>query len=158
MAIAFTSCLKNDVLYDYSDVAPVIINPKSNFPARELLAVPVADSLYGVKTLNLIVKYSFKTAPTKDVKVTLIKDDALVAAYNAKFLTTYKVIPSNCWENRNLEVTISAGKLQAVLPITLVPGNMNPADKYIMAFTISSAEGVTVASNFKSMVFTLKTK
>ena len=160
MACLFSGCLKTKYLadIDLSGVAPVIINPQSNFPSKGLIDFPLQDTLYGKTRLRLIAKYSFKTPPAKDIKVSFERNESLIQQYNTKYFTSYKSLPMNCYIMPSKQVVIPAGSLQAELPITLVPSNMNGTDNYIVAFSITDGDGVTVASNFKDFVFTLRGK
>jgi hypothetical protein len=92
----------------------------------------------------------------KDLKVSFIKDDALAAEYNSKWGTAYQPLPDNCFQVTTLDLTIPAGQQQATIPITLYPARISGSQDYIIAYTIKMAEGQTIASNQKSIVFTLK--
>jgi hypothetical protein len=154
----FSSCLKSDQLYDYSGIDPLIINPRSNFPATQQLPPALTDSLFGVTKLNLLARYSYQLPATRDITVTFIRDDALIAQYNSRFLKNYKPLPANCYELPSTRLTIPAGSTQAELPIRIIPQNMNRIDDYIIAFSISDGDGIAVANNLKSIVYTLKGK
>lgn len=70
--------------------------------------------------------------------------------------TSYQLLPASCYQVASLEVNIAAGAQQAVIPITVLPANIDPQHDYILPFTITSADGQAIGANFKSFVFTIK--
>jgi hypothetical protein len=151
-----SGCLKNEVVVDYSGIQPVVLIPDSNWPARGFGAVPLTDSVKGTTLLNLYAKVSYVNPLNKAVMVKFAPDNALIAAYNAQWGTDYKLLPDSCYTVNNLELTIPAETRQASLPVTLIPSKINPQYDYILAYSITQAGELTVSSNFKSMIFTLK--
>lgn len=158
VAVAFMAggCLKSKVLFDYSGVQPVIINPQSNWPQRDPYGGPATDSASGVTTLHLYARMSYQVSMDKDVKVKFVKDDAVAAGYNSQWGTSYEMLPDSCFVWSGPDLTIPADSMQAGITITLLPGKMIPAQNYILGFTIVDGGGYTVGSNYKSMVFTLQ--
>ncbi|MRG45477.1 DUF1735 domain-containing protein [Chitinophaga sp. SYP-B3965] len=151
-----SGCLKNEVVLDYSGIQPVVLVPNSNWPPRGFGAGPLTDSVKGTTLLNLYAKVSYVNALNKNVQVKFAPDNALIAAYNTQWGTDYKLLPDSCYTVSSLDLTIPAETKQAFLPITLIPSKINPQYDYILAYSITQADGLTVASNFKSMLFTLK--
>jgi hypothetical protein len=156
LACFCNGCLKRDVLFDYSGIKPVVLIPNANWPAMDAWSPAPQDSAFGITTLQLYARFSFQVPFDKDLKVNFIKDDALAVEYNSKWGTNYQLLPDNCYQAIPLELTIPAGSQQAAIPITLYPARINGSQDYIIAYTIKTAEGQTIASNQKSMVFTLK--
>ncbi|WP_346316508.1 DUF1735 domain-containing protein [Chitinophaga sp. YIM B06452] len=155
MLFVLTGCLKNEVTLDYTGIQPVMLIPNANWPPKGFTS-PLTDSVAGTTRLNLYARVSYEKPLDKNVLVKFTLDNALVDAYNNKWGTAYRLLPANCYQSGALEVTIPAGTQQAVIPITVLPANIDPQYDYILPFTILSAEGSTIASNFKSMIFTLK--
>lgn len=153
--LLFSGCLKNEVTLDYSGIQPTITIPNANWPVKGYASQPM-DSAAGTTKLNLYARVSFESALEKSVLVRFSLDNALVASYNQHWGTSYQLLPANCYQVGALEVTIPAGAKQAALPITLLTANIDPANDYILPFSITSADGNIVAANFKSIVFTLK--
>lgn len=153
--LLLSGCLKNEVVLDYSGIQPTILIPNANWPVKGYAGQPM-DSAARTTKLNLYARVSLETPLNKSVLVKFAVDNALVDAYNQQWGTSYQLLPANCYQAGSLELTIPAGEKQAVLPITLVPANINPANDYMLPFTIGSAENYIVAANFKSMVFTVK--
>lgn len=156
-ACLFTSCLKNkDGILDYRGIEPVVLNPKSNFPSKGFFPMPVTDSIFGVTTLNLVAKYSFQKPAPKDIKVTFQRDDAILAQYNATMGTDYLPLPTDAYEMTTTQATISSGMQTGILPVKIIPAKISGSKDYFIAFTITQAEGITIAENQKTMIYTLK--
>ncbi|WP_165503576.1 DUF1735 domain-containing protein [Pedobacter hiemivivus] len=156
-ACLFTSCLKtDDGILDYRGIEPLVINPKANFPSKAIFAAPAVDSAFGVTRLNLTAKYSFQKPAPRDLKVTFTRDDALIAQYNLANGTNYLPLPADSYEMSGTQVVIEAGTQEAVLPITVIPAKISGPNKYIIAFSLMDADGINIAENFKSIVYTLK--
>ncbi len=151
----FSACLKNEVTLDYSGIQPVVLIPNANWPPKGFTS-PVTDSVAGTTRLNLFARVSYEKPLTKSVLVKFTLDNALVDAYNIQWGTSYKLLPANCYQVASLEVSIPAGSQQAVIPITVLPADIDPQNDYILPFTITTADGQTISANFKSIVFTLK--
>lgn len=151
-----SGCLKNEVVLDYSGIQPIVLVPNSNWPVRGFGAAQLTDSVKGTTLLNLYAKVSYVNALKNDVLVKFTLDNALVAAYNAQWGTDYKLLPDSCYTVNSLELMIPAETKQASLPVTLIPSKINGQYDYMLAYSITQAGEHTVASNFKSMIFTLK--
>lgn len=151
----FSACLKNEVTLDYSGIQPLVLIPNANWPPKGF-ASPATDSVAGTTRLNLFARVSYEKPLTKNILVKFTLDNALVDAYNNQWGTAYQLLPANCYQVASLEVSIPAGSQQAVIPITVLPVNIDPQHDYILPFTMVSADGQTIGANFKSFVFTLK--
>jgi len=149
-------CKKSDFILDYSGIKPVIIVPNANWPGASPYDPQPADSLFGVTALKLYGKVSYATTLDKPVKITFVENADMLAEYNNKWGMNYKALPAAAYHIDSYEMTISAGTQQAFIPITIYPENFNGTDDYLIAFTISAAGEQTIASNAKTIVFTLK--
>ncbi|WP_169472331.1 DUF1735 domain-containing protein [Pedobacter hiemivivus] len=157
MACVLSSCLKtDDGILDYRGIEPLVINPKANFPSKAIFAAPAIDSAFGVTKLNLRAKYSFQMPAPRALKVTFVRNDALITQYNLVNGTNYLPLPTDSYEMSGTQVVIEAGSQEGVLPIKVLPAKISGANKYIIAFSLSDADGVNIAENFKSIVYTLK--
>jgi hypothetical protein len=155
LLLVLSGCLKNEVTLDYTGIQPLMLIPNANWPPKGLTA-PLTDSAAGTTRLNLYARVSYEKPLGKNVLVKFTLDNALVDEYNNKWGTAYRLLPANCYQVNALEATIPAGEQQAVIPITVLHANIDPQYDYILPFTILSADGNTIASNLKSMIFTLK--
>lgn len=153
--LVLSGCLKNEVTLDYTGIQPIVLIPNANWPPKGFSA-PLTDSVAGTTQLNLYARVSYEKPLDKSVLVKFTVDNALVDAYNNQWGTAYHLLPANCYQVNALEVTIPAGVQQAVIPITLLPASIDPQYDYILPFTMLSAGGNTIGSNFKNMIFTLK--
>jgi hypothetical protein len=152
----FTSCLKNDIKLDYRGIAPLVINPKFNYPTLGFFPTAVTDTVFGKTRLNLMAKYSYQTPAPKDIIVTFKRDDDLVTQYNTKFFTRYLPLPADSYQMSGLQVTIPAGSQIGTIPITIIPSKIAGVNKYMIAFTIVDAQGIEIADNQKNIVYGLK--
>jgi len=159
MAFLLSSCLKsNEPILDYRGINPAVIIPNSNFPSMTVFPTRAIDSVFGVTTLNLTAKYAFQVPAPRDISVTFTRDDALMATYNQTFGNTYLPLPADCYVMPTSQAVIKAGLQVGVLPVTLIPSKISGNSNYVIAFTVTNAEDVNIANNFKSIVYTLKGK
>lgn len=156
VACIFMGCLKNDNFENYSGIKPIIVNPYCNFPPASIFAAPPTDSAFGVKQLNLVARYSFQNAPLKDIKVTFTRNDSLIASYNQAFRRNYVPLPDSDYTITQAQLTIPAGVMQAALPVTIYPQKFDGTSNYIIAFTITDADGFAISATTKNIVFTIK--
>ncbi|TCC99464.1 DUF1735 domain-containing protein [Pedobacter hiemivivus] len=153
--LSLSSCLKNkDEILDYRGIKPIVINPKSNYPSKTILPTLLTDSAFGVTRLNLIAKYSFQAPAPRDLKIAFIRDDAAMAKYNP--FNTFTPLPADAYEMSANEAIIPEGMQLGVLPVKIIPGKIAGSKRYIIAFSISSAEGIDIPGNSKTIIITLK--
>ncbi|THU37033.1 DUF1735 domain-containing protein [Niastella caeni] len=153
--IFLSACLKNEVTLDYSGIKPVIVIPNANWPVKGY-APQLTDSVAGITRLNVYARVSHEKPLDKDVRVKFVIDNAQAEQYNNQWGADYRLLPANCYQANAMEITIPAGTQQVLLPVTIIPGNMDPQYNYILPVSIASADGYTVGANFKTMIFTLK--
>ena len=67
----------------------------------------------------------------------------------------YIPLPDDAYQLSGLEVTIPKGTLQAAIPITVFPDKLSSTEKYMLAFRIKETQGYAIASNYKTMLFTM---
>lgn len=156
IAGSLSSCLKKDDYHEYVGIKPLLINPLSNYPAASLFAPPLTDSVFGITRLNLTARYSFQSTTENDITVTFSRNDSLATAYNNSHGNSYSLLPADAYDAAGLKLTIFKGSNQAVLPIKIIPAKINGARNFIVAFTISNAEGTVIGETTKSIVYTLK--
>ena len=167
LSIFLSGCLKEDsVLPDPSGIKTGIIVPNSNWPTG--CSFGIADSIFispdPTDTLRLYARVSHSGTLDHDLKVSFAKDTALISKYNGGAcggggfggggpLPIYELLPDSCYRIESLQLTIPKGTRQAYLPIVIFPDKINSGIYYMLAFTITDAQGEMVASNFKSMLF-----
>jgi hypothetical protein len=158
MAICLlSSCLKNDNdVLDYRGIKAIVINAKSNYPSKTILPTPLVDTAFGKTILNLTVKYSFQAPAPRDLKVTFIRDEALITKYNQSMGNVFVPLPTDAYEMSSTQAIIPAGMQLGVLPIKIIPAKIAGNKRYIIAFSISNAEDIDIPGNTKSIIYTLK--
>jgi hypothetical protein len=149
-------CKKDDFKLDYSGIKPIILVPNTNWPGQSLYGAQPQDSVFGVKKLNLYARVSYAVPLDHAVKVSFKADPDLIDAYNSKYGTSYAALPANAYQAATLDLTIPAGVQQTSIPVVLFPDKIAGTTDYLIAFTVASAEGQTIAANAKSIIFTLK--
>jgi hypothetical protein len=149
-----SGCLKDDPYSDYADTQPLIIIPNSNWPGN---AQPIEDSLLNgtltKDTLYLYAQVSWHTTLDTEIRVAFQKDNSLIDAYNNNWFTNYVVLPDNCYQTPSLTISIPAHTQRVAVPIILFPDKIDNTQQYMLAFTITDAQGKTIPSTFKSMLF-----
>jgi hypothetical protein len=155
-SLLIASCTKDEPLTDdFSNLAPIIQIPNANWPQKDVFPFPPVDSLLGTTQLNLYAKISFRKALSSDIIVEFAKDDDAAIMYNLSRFGIYELLPETHYAVSSLKLTIPAGTLQASVPITLFPDKIRGVQNFIIAFSIKNAGGLPVASNYKTMIFTL---
>lgn len=146
-------CTKDDPINDYDNIKPVIIIPNSNWPTLPFpaggVSFPMADATGEIK---LYARISSDKLLSKNITVKFLKDENLLNEYNTMWGMSYQMLPDDAWQTNGLTLTIQGGQREAFLPVTIFPNKIDPAQTYLLAFTIAEAEGQTIASNFKSIV------
>jgi hypothetical protein len=157
-----TGCLKDKSDYNYEGIKPGIIIPNSNWPAGFM---PVQDTMFIgpqplTSTIHLYARVSWSGYLDKPVKVVFKKDPGMVNNYNTRWSSPwsppYEPLPDSCFQAVNLGLTIPAGERQAYIPVTIYPNKIQNGIPYILAFTIETADGIMILSNFKTMLFAMK--
>ena len=155
LASIIAGCKKSEYILDYSGIEPIVIVPNSNWPGKSMYDPQPADTTYGVTQLKLYARISYATPLDKDLKVTFVEDKEALTLYNSKWGTNYQELPEDAFTVSSLELTIPAGQKQGFIPVTIFPDKFNGLDDYLIAYKISEA-GIPVASNARTIVFTLK--
>jgi hypothetical protein len=149
----FTSCLKDKVPNDYSNISPVVIIPNATWPsntAKDTTAIKISSTPYEVK---LYARVSWENALKQDVVVTFVKDEADVAAFNAKFGTNYLPVPDAAISAPSLKATIAANTNDSFTTVKIRLDQLDPAKKYMLPYVISDASGQNIAANYKTYLF-----
>ncbi|OQP61117.1 hypothetical protein A3860_05205 [Niastella vici] len=155
--ITNTGCLKDDPYTAYADGEPLITVPNSNWPVMQQQP---DDSLFSASaakdTLLLYVEFSWNKTKDGELKVTFQKDSSLIADFNSKWRTNYIELPADKYQAPNLTAIIPAHSRRASIPIVVFPNTMNISNNYMLAYTVVDAQGIVIASTYKSMLFPMK--
>src|SRR5215203_6195508 len=158
-AMTLSSCLK-DTLYDEGKIQSVNPGNATNSKFIEIaltgtntrnFLVLALNSSNTDTTFNLIpVILASGEAATEDINVTLVKDDALVTAYNTANGTNFQVPPSNLYTvvNPGNVVTIPKGSNTGYLQIKIKPSAFLGTE-YALGYKIGSVDkqGYAISGN-----------
>lgn len=104
------------------------------------------------------VNYAGKNPTSKDLKITLANDPAVIAAYNADPAnkTKYESFPDSIYSLPVKTVTIKAGQnYTEALSLVVFPDKVDPTKNYMLALTIKDAQGLPVSGNFGTIYYHL---
>lgn len=107
------------------------------------------DTTFGLFTVHL----NTAQPAAQDIQVTLVKNDAIVDAYNADNGTHFVVPPSSVYSlPNNLVVTIPKGSRDGQLAFKANPVQLS-AEEYALGFSIESTTGgsFTASKNYKDI-------
>lgn len=154
ISMMMAGCLKDDPYNSYPETQPIITVPNSNWPVS---GQPIEDSLLNVTavrdTLYLYAEVSWSETLGSDLQIQFQKDESLITAYNNKWFARYSALPDSCYQLPSLVVTIPAHTRRKAIPIVVFPDKIDNTQQYMLAYTIADAQGKTIASTYKSMLY-----
>lgn len=152
---SFTSCLKKDDIPDLTKVEPVI-----EFPLGGPGLVRNTLSAFSTDVVDTVIALNIASPDPlgKDIKVTVAKDDASIAKYNADHGTTYVPLAANMFEIVNPEVTIRAGYRIGKVNVKIKFNQFAPNTSYMLALGITNAPGMTISGNFGKFLWAFVVK
>lgn len=154
------ACVKDRNLgaTDFDNIAPtvsIVEGGLAKFGSQALL-FPAADSADG---LSFRVNYAAKAPAPQDITVTLAYDDAARVANNLADTThpNYQKFPDSIYAAfPTTKVVIKKGQYYSdPINFVLYPRKVDPSINYIFPISIVDAQGVTIASNFKTIYYHL---
>lgn len=147
VTVSLSGCLKDKPNVDFSKVFPTINLPYSGLAYYSQDAVTDAgDTITKSFTINLASDYPL----TKDTKVTVGVNNALIATYNAANSgVTFLAMPDGSYTFPTTTVTIKAGTRLATLSVTFIKHFLDPSLSYMLPISILSADQV-ISSNFST--------
>ena len=159
-SMLFSSCLKDTPVTDYSDsgIKPIVLIPNGNWPKNQEITPLAVDYTTEPYELRVYARVSWDKPLGKNVDVTFKVDNSLITDYNTKFGTSWSPLNTDAYQATALTVTIPAGQQEAYIPIKIFPNKVNLTQDNMIAFTMESATGQTIASNFKAYVVPLLIK
>lgn len=152
LLVNLNSCLKDKPVTDYSNIQPVIIIPNANWPSSAPANSLSYSSSGGSQQIQLYARVSWENTLKKDLSVTFIKDTSALNSYNALYGTNLIYMPDSCYSLSSLQLSIPAGQREAYLPITIYPDKLGVSSDNTLVFTITDAQGQTIADNYKTIV------
>ena len=154
--ILVVSCLKDIPNTDFSGIQPIIIIPNANRPSNLEVSTTTYTQAEGNKEVQVYARVSWEKTLDHDLIVTFIKDQAAIDDYNTQFSQNFVMLSDAGYSMSSLQVTIPAHKQEAYIPITIKPDQVATSGNYMLAFTITDAQGQNIASNFKTIVWPIE--
>ena len=151
------ACVKdrNSGATDFNNLAPtvsIVEGGLAKFSSQSLL-FPAADVS---DTISFRVNYAATTVAPRDITVTLAYDAAAIAAFNASDPSNpnYQKFPDSIYAAFATKVVIKKGQSYSD-PVKLVvfPNKIDPSINYMLPISIVDAEGLIIASNFKTLYY-----
>jgi hypothetical protein len=154
-----TSCLKDKVPNDYSNIGPVVIIPNANWPTTSadtsVTSIKISSTPYEVQ---VYARVSWENALKNDVVVTFAKDEADVKAFNDKLGTHFLAVPDAAITATSLKATIAGNTNDSSIKVAIKLDQLDPSKKYILPYTISDASGQNIGVNYKTYLFRFSLK
>lgn len=152
MVVTFSSCLKEKYRTDFTTVPDVVEQPFPGYVAQAI------DLTTEPQTIKIWVNLASVNTRDKDLTVTITQDQAAIDAYNDANQTSYEAMPDSTFSIAATSVTIPAGTREAFIPVTIYPAKIDLTVPYLLSYTISDAQGVTIAENRKTTLVSVLVK
>lgn len=156
---ALNACVKdrNPGATDFSNLAPtvaIVEGGLAKFSSQTLLfpASDVSD------TISFRVNYAATTVAPRDITITLAYDAAALASYNASDPSNpnYIKFPDSIYKAFPTKVLIKKGQsFSDPVKLVVFPSKIDPSINYMLPISIVDAEGIVIASNFKTIYYHL---
>ncbi len=147
------SCIKNHVAQetDFSKVTNVVDLPVNGFKsiALDIKPAPEAVKVYGELGGPLL---------DKDVVVTLALDPTAIDDYNTANGTSYVPLADSSYTLPSLTITIPKGQRLGSLDLSIISTKVDLSVPAALAFKIVDAQGVALADNLKTIVYSVGVK
>ena len=147
------SCLKdrNYSATDFSHVTNVVDLPVNGFHAVALNIKPEPE------VIKIYVELG-GPLPAKDVEVTLAYDSAAIDDYNTANGTDYIQLADSSFTLPSLKATIKQGERLGFLTLSVISTKVDLSVAGALAFKIVDAQGISIADNLKSVVYSIGVK
>jgi hypothetical protein len=152
MVLTFSSCLKEKYRTDFTAVPNVVEQPFPGYIAQAIDLTP------GPQELKIWVNLAAVNPMDKDLTVTITQDQAAIDAYNTANNTSYEAMPDSTFTIASNTVVIPAGQREAFIPVTIFPSKIDLTVPYLLSYTITDAQGVTIAENRKNTLVSVLVK
>ena len=148
--LGLNACVKdrNPGYTDFSNLAPtvsIVEGGLAKFNSQTLL-FPGSDLS---DTISFRINYGATTVAPRDITVTLAYDAAALAAYS-----NYVKFPDSIYAPFPTKVVIKKGQSYSELvKLVVYPNKIDPSANYMLPISIVDAEGIVIASNFKTIYY-----
>jgi len=152
MVVTFSSCLKEKYRTDFTTVPDVVEQPYPGFMAKGFA--------YSTDPQPMVfwVNLAAVNPRSSDLTVTVAKDDAAIQAYNDENGTDYEALPDSSYSFPATSFTIPAGQREAQVNVEIFTNKIDLTKPYMFAYTITDAQGVTIAENRKTTLYSILVK
>lgn len=161
--VGLTSCLKKDAMNFDPDqkTAPTLeleyiaggpgsaIGSGLQFFGGGAILYPPSD-VSDTATFNVRIA---GPAINHDVTITVGPDSKALLDNYSKDSIHYEAMPANIYKILNPTVTIKAGERFAPVKVVFFPNQIDPSKNYMLAVSVTDAQGVNVSSNFGHIYF-----
>ena len=150
---SLSSCLKdrNYSATDFSQVKNVVDLPVNGFQAIALNIKPDPE------VIKIYVELG-GPLPNKDVEVTLAYDSVALDNYNTANGTDYVQLADSSFTLPSLKATIKKGDRLGYLTLSVISTKVDLSLAGALAFTIVDAQGISIANNLKSVIYSIGVK
>ena len=152
------ACVKdrNPGATDFSNLAPtvsIVEGGLAKFSSQSLVFPGTDDS----DTYAFRVNYAATTVAPRDITITLAYDAAALTAYNADPANQfYNKFPDSIYQQLQTKVIIKKGQSYSnAINLVIFPSKIDPSKNYMLPVSIVDAEGIVIASNFRTIYFHL---
>jgi hypothetical protein len=159
-ATAFSSCTKEDSVFDSDDQGGII--ELADLPSR------TSATLYSLTTKSLdavaeisvpiTVNYTGVGGAPSDITVTLRINSAALTAYNTSASTSYLDLPTTLYTVSSPTITIPKGSKTGSYILKIKTSSFDFTKSYALGITISSATAGTVSGNYGTGIFRIVAK
>lgn len=150
--VTFSSCLKEKYRTDFTSVPDVVEQPYPGFAAKsfDLSDVP--------QDMDFWVNLASVNTRSSDVTVTIAKDQAAIDEYNSANGTSFEALPDSTYTLPSTTLSIPAGTREASEKVKLFTNKIDLTHSYLFAYTITDAQGITIAENRKTTLVSILVK
>lgn len=159
VTMVMISCKDRYVQPDFTKVPPVVELPVASLAGNgggNSMGASFANQVEPTDYF-IMVNYAAPDANPTDLNVTLDVDTAVLGKYNRTNGTNYPVLPAADYKLTNT-ITIPAGQRKVEYHVKFNTSLFEPSITYALPLRVVNASGVTISSNFGSIVLLVSAK
>jgi hypothetical protein len=159
-ATAFTSCTKQDSVFDSDDQGGIL--ELADLPSRAGSTVYsiTSKSLDAAAEISLpiTVNYTGAAGAPQDITVTMGINAAALTAYNTAQSTAYLALPTTLYTISSSTITIPKGTKTGTFVLKIKTASFDFTKSYALGVSIVSATAGTVSGNYGTGIFRIIAK
>jgi hypothetical protein len=159
-ATAFTSCTKQDSVFDSDDQGGIL--ELADLPSRAGSTVYsiTSKSLDAAAEISLpiTVNYTGAAGAPQDITVTMGINASALTAYNTAQSTAYVALPTTLYTVSSTTITIPKGTKTGTFELKIKTGSFDFTKSYALGVSIVSATAGTVSGNYGTGIFRIIAK